>query len=112
MKNESQIKNGKQIEILKIVLSENLSSPKKWDENKIQSFVYHKALLLYLYAYFDHCPRLSPNIIWQLIAIKFSKFVDDNAEKLREKFINFKVKKDLICVRMGSNKDVYIYKND
>ena len=54
----------KEIETLKIVLSENLPSPKKWNEKKIQSFGYHKALIGFLYAYFDHCPiRLSPNVI-------------------------------------------------
>ena len=91
----------KEIETLKIVLSENLPSPKKWNEKKIQSFGYHKALIGFLYAYFDHCPiRLSPNVIWQLIANKFANYVDDNAEFLRNKFINFKGKKDLIYKRL------------
>ena len=113
IKQEYPIINEEQIEKLKIVLNENLPSPTKWDESKIQSFGYHKALLGYLYAYFDHCPiRLSPNIIWQLIANYFARYVDKNAEKLREKFVNFKGKKDLICVRMGNIEDVEIYKDD
>ena len=103
----------KEKDTLKIVLSENLPSPKKWNEKKIQSFGYHKALIGFLYAYFDHCPiRLSPNVIWQLIANKFANYVDDNAEFLRNKFVNFKGKKDLICKRAGSKDDIYKYKND
>ena len=104
---------GKEIETLKIVLNENLPKPTRWDENKIWSFGYHKAILGYLNAYFDHCPiKLSPNVIWQLILNKFAKHVDDKSEQLREKFVNFKGKKDLICIRIGKIKDVYKYEDD
>ena len=41
---------GKEIETLKIVLNENLPKPTRWDENKIWSFGYHKAILGYLNA--------------------------------------------------------------
>ena len=64
-------------------------------------------------AFFDHCPiKVSPNAIWQLILNKFSKYVNDNSEDLREKFVNFKGKKDLSCIRIGSFKDVYKYEED
>ena len=108
-KNEEKIK----IETLKIILNENLPKPKKWDDNKIWSFGYHKVFLGYLNAFFDHCPiKVSPNVIWQLILNKFSKYVNDNSEDLRENFVNFKGKKDLSCIRIGSFKDVYKYEED
>ena len=113
IKKEEHKEKEKEIETLKILLSENLPSPTKWDEKKIQSFGYHKALIGFLYAYFDHCPiRLSPNVIWQLIVNKFANYVNDNAEFLRNKFVNFKGKKDLIIKRPGFKDDIYKYKDD
>ena len=101
------------IETLKITLNTNLKSPERWDENKIWSFGYHKVLLGYLNAYFDHCPiKVSPNVIWQLILNAFSKYVDDHSEYLRDKFVNFTGKKELRFVRVGKNfKDIYKYKD-
>ena len=56
--------NEYEIETIKIVLSNDLPPPTKWDEEKIKSFGNHKALLGYLNAYFDHCPiKVSPNVI-------------------------------------------------
>ena len=108
-KREEKIK----IETLKITLNENLPKPKKWDDDKIWSFGYHKVFLGYLNAFFDHCPiKVSPNVIWQLILNKFSKYANDNSEELREKFVNFKGKKDLSCIRIGSFKDVHKYEED
>ena len=50
------------IETLKIVLNTNLPPSKKWDENKIWSFGYHKVLEGYRNAFIDHCPiKVSPN---------------------------------------------------
>ena len=64
----------------------------------------------YLNAYFDHCTiKVSPNIIWQLILNAFSKYVNDNSEDLREIFVNFSGKKDLIVVRIGTFEDLYQY---
>ena len=101
------------VETLKITLNTNLKSPERWDENKIWSFGYHKVLLGYLNAYFDHCPiKVSPNVIWQLILNAFSKYVDDHSEYLRDKFVNFTGKKELRFVRVGKNfKDIYKYKD-
>ena len=101
------------IETLKITLNTNLPSPTKWNEDKIRSFGYHKAFLGYLNAYFDHCPiKVSPNVFWQLIINAFSKYVDNNSEYLREKFVNFKGKKELRFVRIGrTTRDVYKYKD-
>ena len=107
------IEGKSEIETLKIILNNKLPKPKKWDENKIWSFGYHKVLLGYLNAYFDHCPiKVSPNIIWQLILNLFSKYVNDYSEKLRNIFVNFEGKKDIECIRIGKFKDVYKYEDD
>ena len=98
----------KKNETLKIILNTNLPSPKKWDTDKIRSFGNNKAILGYLNAYFDHCPiKVSPNIIWQLILNSFSSYVNKNSESLREKFVNFFGKKDLMFIRVGTFKDLY-----
>ena len=97
---------------MKIILNTNLPSSTKWDDDKIWSFGYHKALLGYLNAYFDHCPiKVSPNIIWQLILNAFSSYVDKHSEYLRDRFVNFAGKKDLIFVRIGTFKDIYKYED-
>ena len=107
------IEGKSEIETLKIVLNNKLPKPKKWDENKIWSFGYHKVILGYLNAYFDHCPiKVSPNIIWQLILNLFSKYVNDYSEELRNIFVNFEGKKDIECIRIGKFKDVYKYEDD
>ena len=47
-------------------------------------------------AYENHYPiRLTPDIIWLLIVQGFAQHVNFNAERLREKFVNFKGKKKL-----------------
>ena len=110
---QSKIRQENEIETLKIVLNENLPAPTRIDEEKIKSFKNHKVLLGYLNAYFNHCPIiLSPNVIWQLILNNFSEYVNINSEKLRKKFVNFEGKKTLICIKVGSIKDVNKYKDD
>ena len=100
----------KNIETLKIVLNTKLPKPKKWDENKIWSFGYHKVLEGYLNAFIDHCPiKVSPNVIWQLILNAFSEYVNNNSEKLRSKFVNFEGTKELSTVQVGSLNDIYKY---
>ena len=104
-----------EIETLKIILNENLPKSTMIDKNKILSFGNHKLILGYLNAYFNHSPiKLNPNIIWQLILNNFSEKVNNNSdnESFRQKFVNFLGKKELICVRAGSFKDVYIYQDD
>jgi hypothetical protein len=109
-KKPNELKNERIVETLKITLNTNLPSPIKWNEEKICTFGYHKALLGYLNAYFDHCPiKVSPNIIWQLILNAFSMYVNDNSEYLRRKFVNFSGKKDLIFVRIGTFEDLHQY---
>ena len=106
-KNKQNNEKEQKIETLKITLNDKLPAPKKWDKNKIWSYGYHKLFLGYLNAYFDHCPiKVSPNMIWQLILNKFSKFVDSNSEELREHFVNFKGTKNLECIRIGTFEDV------
>ena len=110
---DNDIEGKAKIETLKIILNENLPKSTRWDENKIWSFGYHKVLLGYLNAYFDHCPiKVSPNVIWQLILNQFSEYVNDNSERLRNIFVNFEGKKDIECIRIGSFEDVYKYKDD
>ena len=105
--------NEYEIETIKIVLSNDLPPPTKWDEEKIKSFGNHKALLGYLNAYFDHCPiKVSPNVIWQLILNYFSDYVNTNSEFLRAKFVDFKEKKNLIITRYGTIDDIYKYEDD
>ena len=92
IKKEDVEKREQNMETLKIILSKNLPKPTKI--NNISSFGTHKTILGYLNAYFNHCPiKLSPNVIWQLILNNFSKYVDDNSEKLRKKLVNFGGKK-------------------
>ena len=110
---QNSIKGKSEIETLKIILNDNLPKPTKWSKDKIWSFRYQKVLLGYLNAYFDHCPiKMSPNVIWQLTLNNFSKYVNDNSERLRKIFVNFEGKKDIECVRVGLFDDVYKYKDD
>ena len=51
-------------------------------------------------------------MIWQLILNLFSRYVNDNSELLRNKFVNFDGKKQITCERIGSFKDVYKYRDD
>ena len=104
-----------EIEALKIILNEKLPKSTMIDNNEILSFGNHKLILGYLNAYFNHCPiKLNPNIIWQLILNNFSEYVNHNShiESFRKKFVNFLGKKQLICVKIGSYKDVNKYQND
>jgi hypothetical protein len=103
----------KETEVLKIVLNTKLPPSKKWDSEKIWSLGYHKVLLGYLDSFIDHCPiKVSPNVIWQLILNAFSRHVDNNSEKLRNKFVNFEGIKDLNVVKVGTLKDIYKYEKE
>jgi hypothetical protein len=103
----------KETEVLKIVLNTKLPPSKKWDSEKIWSLGYHKVLLGYLDSFIDHCPiKVSPNVIWQLILNAFSRHVDYNSEKLRNKFVNFAGIKDLNVVKIGTIKDIYKYEKE
>ena len=55
---------------------------------------------------------MSPNVIWQVILNLFSRYVNDNSELLRNKFVNFDGKKQITCERIRSFKDVYKYRDD
>ena len=111
IKKENKEKGDKNIETLKIILNKNLPKPTKI--NNISSFGTHKTILGYLNAYFNHCPiKVSPNVIWQLILNNFSKYVNDNSERLREKFVDFEGKKNLTCIRIGKLEDADKYTDD
>lgn len=110
---DSQKEEKAKIETIKIILNENLPKPTKWSEEKISSFEKHKVVLGYLNAFFDHCPiKLSPNVIWQLILIKFIKYVNENSRMLRYMFVNFAGKKEIKVIMIDSLKDVKEYQND
>ena len=102
-------------ETLKIVLNENLPKSTMIDTNKILSFGNHKLILEYIHVYFNHFTiKINPNIIWQLILNKFSKYVEDYShyKSVREKLVDFSGKKHLICVRIDSYNNVNKYQKD
>lgn len=61
----------------------------------------HPVITGYLQAYQEHRPiTLSPDIAWLLICQGFAQHVNNNAEELRQKFVNFKGQKTLEVVRV------------
>ena len=57
----------------------------------------HPILKGYYQSYANHIPvSISPDILWMLIVQGFSRHIDQNAEKLRNKFVDFDGKKELI----------------
>jgi hypothetical protein len=60
----------------------------------------HPVLGGFLKAYKEHRPvTTSPDIMWLLICQGFGQHVNNNAEKLRENFVNFQGQKELEVVR-------------
>ena len=111
IKKEDEEDQNQNIETLKIILNKNLPKPTKI--NDISYFGKHKTILGFLNAYFNHCPiKVSPNVIWQLILNNFSKYVNDNSEGLREKFVDFEGKKNLTCIKIGKLEDADKYTDD
>ncbi len=54
----------------------------------------------FLQAYQEHRPiTISPDIIWLLISQGFAQHVNNNAESLRSKFVNFQGQKELVVIR-------------
>ena len=63
----------------------------------IEGTDFNPVLKGYYKAYVNHCPIcITPDILWMLIIQGFSRHVDQNSEKLRNKFVNFEGKKTLI----------------
>lgn len=61
----------------------------------------HAILSAFLYAYNSHEDIvLSPDDIWVMICMYFSKYVNDNAEKLRSLFVDHEEKKKLTVVQV------------
>ena len=86
--NESFLPKNSKIFYSSIPLSKN-----------VKTFKDHPVLFGYYKAWVDHCPiSISPNIIWQLILNGFIKYIDNNSEKLRSNFVNFKESKQVITV--------------
>ncbi len=48
---------------------------------------------------------LFPDDVWMTILFQFSKYINDNAEKLRNKFVNFEGKKELIITTENDLKE-------
>ncbi|MCF0104826.1 MAG: DUF4419 domain-containing protein, partial [Eggerthellaceae bacterium] len=68
-----------------------------------------------LYGYWDcftnHQPiTISPDMIWTLINISFSKYVNNHAKELRKLFVNFEGKKQLIAI-IPKTKETATYKD-
>ncbi|KAA6348098.1 hypothetical protein EZS27_004447 [termite gut metagenome] len=62
-------------------------------------FAEHPVLQGFLMAYQEHRPlTISPDIIWLLINQGFARHVVNNAEALRNQFVDFEGKKELIVV--------------
>lgn len=60
----------------------------------------HPVLAGFLQAYQEHRPvTISPDIMWLLICQGFTRHVDNNAEALRNKFVDFEGKKELTVIR-------------
>ena len=90
-----------------ISLSENLSASNKkiyYCSSNLSTKVINKlesnpVLQGYYLAYVNHCPIcITPDILWMLIIQGFSRHVEQNSEKLRNKFVNFEGKKNLITI--------------
>lgn len=88
-----------------ISLSENLSASNKkiyYCSSNLSTKVINKlesnpVLQGYYLAYVNHCPIcITPDILWMLIIQGFSRHVEQNSEKLRNKFVNFEGKKELV----------------
>lgn len=68
------------------------------DENKFISGLDKRPIIYgYYRAYVNHMPvSISPDILWTLIVQGFCRHIDQNAEKLRQKFVQFEGKKELV----------------
>ena len=68
-------------------------------DSDLIKFGCRSAFNTFITAYAKHYPiTLSPDIVWLLILQGFSRFVDFNAEKLREHFVKFEGKKKIKVV--------------
>ncbi len=59
---------------------------------------YHNGFFGAFYeAYINHGDvKITPDDVWSAIMLYFSKYVNDNAEKLRSAFVNHEGKKELV----------------
>ncbi len=70
----------------------------KVDADSLVTFGSHSFISGMREAYWSHRPvTLSPDMIWVLIAQGFSHHVNANAEALRDRIVDFKGKKELVC---------------
>jgi len=50
-------------------------------------------------AYINHGDvKITPDEVWMIIALYFSKYVDNNAEKLRKAFVNHEGKIPIVVI--------------
>ena len=73
-----------------------LCSSKLNEPKYISNLEGHPILKGYYQSYVNHMPvSINPDILWMLIVQGFSRHIDQNAEKLRNKFVDFDGKKEL-----------------
>ena len=73
------------------------------DTNEEEIFNHGKSSLIQglILAYKNHYPiTITPDMIWILILQGFSRFMEEYAEQMREKFVNFEGQKDLKVERL------------
>ena len=73
------------------------------DTNEEEIFNHGKSSLIQglILAYKNHYPiTVTPDMIWILILQGFSRFMEEYAEQMREKFVNFEGQKDLKVERL------------
>ena len=108
---------------LKIILDTNLPKPKIWKKKALNDIIIKKYKKLYRCsekknyklvdfgihpvfegydkAFGDHCPMaITPDIIWQLILNGFNSHMAKYNKELRNKFVNFEGKKELVIKRL------------
>jgi len=102
--NTSTAYNEKELEI-------RLEAASCHKEDKLVAVGGNGFLVACVTAFAQHLPlELSPDHIWSLISYAFAKNVDENAEELREKFVQYEGKKRLEVVtpdsfQMSQNND-------
>ena len=95
---EKQPRNKFQKEPIKKIISKDVLHH-SLDENRKLAFLGENIPLLsgFYTAHINHYPiRIKPDDIWLLIVQAFSNHVNANSEKLRDYFVNFQGKKELV----------------
>lgn len=99
--------------LIKTVAPENLLSSYKKNflclsvTEKLVEKGTHPVLSGFLQAYQEHRPvTISPDMVWLLICQGFAQHVNNNAEALQEKFVDFTGQKELVVKREVLSNDI------